>query len=227
MQKHPSSETAPSVLLPTTPLDIAEQSQRRRIIEAMIAGCAEKTYASTTISDIVGRARISRTTFYKRFNDKRECFDATVEFCLDELRAAAGAAHSPGELPPDAVRKATVAVVERMAAQPEMAQLLSGDALSVEPAVVERYRRLVIPALEGLWQAAGEPTNAHIDPRLAFSRAQLLVFNQVAAGRSDRLPELRPEIVYLMVAPFAGHDEAVRQARLAEPDHDASLGSDG
>jgi AcrR family transcriptional regulator len=226
MQKHPSSESVPSVLLPTTPTDIGEQSQRRRIIEAMIGSCAEKTYAATTISDIVGRARISRTTFYKRFSDKRECFDATVDFCLEELREAAAAAHSPGERPADAVRKATVTVVERMAARPALAQLLSGDAVAVEPAVVERYRRLAIPALEGLWEAAGETIKAHIDPRLAFARAQLLVFNQIAAGRSERLPELRPEIVYLAVAPFGGHDEAVKQARLAESDHDGSRESD-
>jgi AcrR family transcriptional regulator len=226
MQKHRSSETVPSVLLPSTPLDIGEQAQRRRIIGAMISSCAEKTYAATTISDIVAGARISRTTFYKRFGDKRECFDATVDFCIEELRRTAAAAHWPGDPPADAARRATVKVVERMAAQPELAQLLSGDAVTVDPAVVERYRRLAIPALAVLWQRAGQETAAHIDPRLAFSRAQLLVFNQIAAGGADRLSELRPEIVYLAVAPFAGHEEAVRQARLAESDDDRVPGSD-
>lgn len=214
-------------MLPTIPVDVGERSQRRRIIQAMISSCAEKTYAATTISDIVGRARISRTTFYKRFADKRDCFDATVDFCLEQLSAAAFGAHSPADPPPDAVRKATVSVVERMAAEPALAQLLSGDALSVEPAVVERYRQLAIPALEALWRAAGRPTTPHIDPRLAFGRAQLLVLNQIAAGGSRQLADLRPEIVYLAVAPFGGHDEAVRQARLARADDDGGLESDG
>jgi AcrR family transcriptional regulator len=226
MQKHPSSETLPSVLLPSMPLDVGELAQRRKIIRAMISSCAEKTYAATTISDIVGRARISRTTFYKRFGDKRECFDAAVEFCLEELRRTAAAAHSPGDPPADAARKATVTVVERMAAEPELAQLLSGDAVTVEAAVVERYRRVAIPALAALWQAAGQETAAHIDPRLAFSRAQLLVFNQIAAGGADELRALRPQIVYLAVAPFAGHKEAVRQARLAETDDDRAPAGD-
>ena len=51
---------------------------------------------------------------------------------------------------------------------------------------------------------------------VAFGRAQLLVFHEVAAGRAERLPALAPNIVYLAIAPFAGHEEALRQARLAK-----------
>ncbi len=200
---------------PTIPVDIGETSQRQRIIDAMIASCAEKTYGGTTITDIVSRARISRTTFYKRFADKRACFDATVDFCLEELRDAARKAHSPDDPPAAAVRRATAATLELMAAQPALAQLLAGDAVSVDPAVVGRYRKLLIPALAGLWERAGASTDSHLDPRLAFGRAQLLIFNQVASGGSAELPELLPDIVYLAVAPFAGHEEALEQARQA------------
>lgn len=218
MQKQSSFETGSSALALTTPTDIGETSQRQRIIEAMIASCAEKSFSGTTITDIVGRARISRTTFYKRFAGKRACFDATVDFCVEELRARARTARQPEDPPPEAVRKATIAILAAMAADPAMAQLLTADAVSVDPTVVERYRRLVIPALEGLWDTAGVPKRSQLDPRLAFGRAQLLIFNQIAADRSARLPELLPEIVYLAIAPFAGHEAAVEQARLAEAD---------
>jgi len=220
MQKQSSSETGSSALTLTTPTDIGEASQRRRITEAMIGSCSEKSFAGTTITDIVARARISRTTFYKHFPDKRACFDATVELCVEELSEAARSAHSPGDPPPEAVRKATIAILEAMAARPALTQLLTADAVSVDPPVVERYRRLVIPALEGLWEAAGAPRRSQLDPRLAFGRAQLLIFRQIAAGRSDRLLELLPEIVYLAVAPFAGHEAALEQAQLAEKDAD-------
>jgi hypothetical protein len=82
--------------------------------------------------------------------------------------------------------------------------------------VVERYRGLLLPALEGLWDAAGMPKPSQLDPRLAFGRAQLLIFNQIAAGGSDQLPDLLPEMIYLAVAPFAGHDAAIEQVRVAE-----------
>jgi len=216
MQKQGGSHTVPGVLDPTIPFDIGEQSQRQRIIDAMIESCAEKTYAATTIADIVKRASISRTTFYKRFPNKRACFDGAIDSCIEALRAAAAAAHSPSDAPPEAVRKAAAAILGLMSSRPALAQLVAGDAVTVEPAVVSRYRKLLIPALESLWDAADEPRQSHADPRLAFGRAQVLIFNQISAGRTAQLPELLSEIVYIGLLPFAGHEEAMRQAQLAD-----------
>jgi AcrR family transcriptional regulator len=199
MQKRSSSEIASNVLEPTISPRAGALSQRQRIIDAMIASCAEKTYPATTITDIVSGARISRTTFYKRFPDKRACFDAALDACIEEVREAARASHSSADAPAQAVRKATIAVLDLM----------------VEPAVLRRYRKLLIPAMEGLWANAGKVPQPHIDPRLAFGRVHVLIFNQLAAGRADRLQDLRPELVYLAVAPFGGHGEALKQSQLA------------
>src|SRR5215211_4848091 len=118
MQKHRSSETVAGVLQPTTPPDIGLRNQRQRIIDAMIDSCAEKTYATTTITDIVARARISRTTFYKQFDDKRACFDAAVAHCIEQLQGVAAAAHEADDAPADAVRKGTSAVIQALAERP-------------------------------------------------------------------------------------------------------------
>lgn len=216
MQEQGSSETPGSVLHPSTPPDIARRSQRQRIIDATIESCAEKTYAATTITDIVGRARISRTTFYKHFEDKRACFDATIDYCVEELREVAVSAQSTSDSPGDAARKAASAVVAALAERPGFAQLLAGDAMTVDPAVIARYRRVTIPALEALWSKDGETADAHTDPHLAFGQAQVLILNQIAAGQPERLPELVPEIVYLAVSPYGGHEEALEQSRLAD-----------
>jgi AcrR family transcriptional regulator len=218
MQKHRSSEGEASVLKPTVPPDIGSRTQRARIIDAIVESCAEKTYAGTTITDIVGRAHISRTTFYKHFDDKRACFDAAVAYCLAELQNVAAAAHDGSDEAADATRKATAAVLGALAERPGLAQLLSGDAIAVDPAAIERYRRATIPALEGLWGERGENPQPHLDPRLAFGQAQVLLLNQIASGKTDRLPELLPEMVYLAVSPYGGHEEALRQSRLAGND---------
>ncbi|HEU4739690.1 MAG TPA: TetR/AcrR family transcriptional regulator [Solirubrobacterales bacterium] len=215
MQKQRSSESPGSVLRPTVSPDLAGQTQRQRIIDGLIESCAEKTYAATTITDIVGRAHISRTTFYKHFDDKRSCFDAALDHCLSELQDIAAASHGPGDPPADAARKAAISVLETLAAQPGLAQILTGDAIALQPKVVERYRRATVPALEALWRTDGDEPQAHTDPRLAFGQAQVLILNQIATGKADRLPELRGEIVYLTVSPYGGHEEALEQARLA------------
>jgi AcrR family transcriptional regulator len=217
MQKQSSSEMAPTLLNPTIPVDIGLQSQKRRIIEAMVASCAEKTYAETTISDVVSGASISRTTFYKRFDDKRACFDAALDHCIAEVQAVLAASVSGADSPAEAVRKASAAMLELLAAKPALANLLAVEAVAVDPAVTKRYRGLVIPALENLWIGGGTG-RSQMSSGLAFGRAQLLVISQVAGGRAKQLPELQPEIVYLALAPFGGHDEAVRQAQLAVED---------
>lgn len=218
MQKQRGIETVRSVLDPTLPVDLGVLSQRQRIIDAMVDSCAEKTYAATTIADIVSRASISRTTFYKRFNGKRECFDAALDWCIEQLKAAAADSYSASDSASQTVRKAAAAMLDLMAARPALAQLVMGEATFVEADVMRRYRRILIPALEDLWSASGEPRHSHTDPRLSFGRAQVLIYNQILADRTEQLPELLPELVYIALLPFAGHEEALRQAQLAGAD---------
>jgi AcrR family transcriptional regulator len=215
MQKQRGTETVRIVLGPTIPEDVGVISQRRRIIDALVESCAEKTYAGTTIADIVGRASISRTTFYKRFEGKRECFDAALDACLDELAAAVAASYSSADPPPLAIRKGVAATLELMAAKPALAQLVMGEAVAVDPGVAKRYRDLLIPAYERLWDGDGARPQPRTDPRLSFGRAQVLVYNRILAGRTAELPQLLPDLVYIALLPFAGHDEALEQARLA------------
>jgi AcrR family transcriptional regulator len=204
-----------SALGPTSAPGLGAADQRRRIIDAMIDSCAEKTYAATTITDIVAKARISRTTFYKQFDDKRACFDAAIGHCIEQLQEVAASAQDQDDPPDDAVRKAATAVIDALAERPGLAQLLTGDAIAVEPRVIECYRKATIPGLEALWSRRDGSAQAHSDPRLAFGKAQVLILNQIAIGAADRLPELLPEIVYLAVTPFGGHEAALHQSRLA------------
>jgi len=182
----------------------------------MVACCAEKTFAATTIADLVSRASVSRTTFYKLFTDKRDCFDAAVTQCTDRLAMTLAVAAQGYDSPAEATRRGAAAGLELLAAEPELALVLGGDVIGVDPDRVEGYGSMMVPALEDLWSEAGEPPRKHSSPGLAVGRAQLLVFHEVAAGRAERLPGLLPDIVYLAIAPFAGHEEALLQARLAE-----------
>jgi AcrR family transcriptional regulator len=181
----------------------------------MVACCARKTYAGTTIADVVSEASVSRTTFYKLFNDKRDCFDAAATHCIDRIATTVATAAAGHDSPAEATRLGAVAMLDLLAAEPELALLLSGDVVGVDPGLVERYSAFTVPALEGIWEREGMPPPKHLSPGLAFGRAQLLVFHEVSAGRPERLPALVPDIVYLAIAPFAGHDEALRQARAA------------
>jgi AcrR family transcriptional regulator len=54
-------------------------NQRARLQGAMVAAVAQSGYADTTIKQLVSLAGVSRTTFYRHFADKEQCFLATYD----------------------------------------------------------------------------------------------------------------------------------------------------
>jgi AcrR family transcriptional regulator len=194
---------------------VASRVKRQRILDAIAASCAEKTFASTTIADIVSRAGVSRATFYKHFPNKRSCFDAAVEWFVDELRAVCRAAHSDAADGPENVRRAIAAALVLMTAAPDYTRLMVIEAIAVDPGLINRFRTLLIAALRVASDNADDTLPSKGTIRTAYGQAQVLVANQILVGRGDELQELLPDIVYIALFPFAGPEEALKQAQLA------------
>src|ERR1700710_2483502 len=76
------------VLATTLAPDAGLRAREEKVIRAMAAVCAERTYAATSIAEVVRRAGISSRTFYKLFPGKRECFDAALAAFAAELERA-------------------------------------------------------------------------------------------------------------------------------------------
>ncbi len=62
-----------------TPRQEAKKNQRERLFAAMVATVDEKGYEATTVADLVELSGVSRSAFYKHFEDKQACFLAAVE----------------------------------------------------------------------------------------------------------------------------------------------------
>lgn len=62
-----------------------QQSFRRRLLDALAESIVEIGYQSTTVADIVRRARTSRRTFYEHFAGKEECFVALLTDANTEM----------------------------------------------------------------------------------------------------------------------------------------------
>jgi AcrR family transcriptional regulator len=208
-----------SALTPSVPPNIGVQAQQQRILEAMAKSVAEKSVSATTIADIVGCASISRATFYKHFVNKRECFYATADSFLVELRGTAEIAHAESEEGEgsriDSVRDAIAAVIECLVAKPAHTKLLLVEAPIVDPEIVRDYRSLAITALERQLTNGDVASRPKADPEIAFGRAMVLIADYVAARQVEALPSLLPELVYIALLPYAGQEMALAQARLS------------
>ena len=99
----------------------AAAGHRARLTGGLAAAIAEKGYATVTIADVVGHARVSKRTFYEHFADKEACFLAlyseTSDELLDLIAEAAASADGPWD---ERLGAAARAYFERVAGEPEL-----------------------------------------------------------------------------------------------------------
>jgi AcrR family transcriptional regulator len=183
------------------PADLAD-SQRERLLGAMVACVAEKGYEATRVADLVTISGVSRRTFYELFADKAECFLATLDALVGlvlrpwlhgregswEERARADA-EAFGEMLLAQPAAATVCLVEAAAAGPEALQLLEEAVNGFETlalsAAAESPRRTGMPE---------EMVAAYVGSIQEVARARLL------RGEEAELPRLLGELAELMLS---------------------------
>jgi AcrR family transcriptional regulator len=61
--------------------------QRARMMLALAEVVGEKGYGPTSVADVIGRAGVSRQTFYEQFSSKLDCFLATFDTAGEMLGA--------------------------------------------------------------------------------------------------------------------------------------------
>ncbi|MET0557887.1 MAG: TetR/AcrR family transcriptional regulator [Solirubrobacterales bacterium] len=199
---------------------VVAHSQRERILNAMAATCASKGFGATTIADIVEPAGVSRATFYELFKDKEDCLQASMELSLADVMGRIVEVYSPDKPWATMVRDATRVFLELLASRPEFARMALLEAPAAGGRSLEMYAsaKRVLQAL--LDRGRSDPLEEEAIPssagRGALAAAEQLIVGQILAGNTERLPELLPDIVYIITIPYLGQDEALRQSREAE-----------
>ena len=69
------------------------QIQRSRMLAAAVEAVEDVGYARMTVAQVIGRARVSRKTFYDVFTDREDCFLAAFEQALGQARLIAQEAY--------------------------------------------------------------------------------------------------------------------------------------
>ena len=119
-----------------TPLQKGRKAtQRERLLAGMVAAANKEGYSGASVSAVISAAGVSRPTFYDYFEDRDDCFIATIVDVhgrlLSEVRAAV--ADAP---PEQAVAAAIRTLVAFVSAQPPAARFLMKEALAGGPAAL-------------------------------------------------------------------------------------------
>jgi AcrR family transcriptional regulator len=202
------------------PEPLIAHSQRERLLMAMAEACATKGFGATTIADICEPAGVSRATFYELFADKEDCLQASMELSLADAMGRVVEVYSPDKPWATMVRDSTATVLELLASRPAFARMALIEAPAAGGCSYEMYAsgKRVLQAL--LDRGRNDPIEEQAIPssagRGALAAAESLIVGQILAGNTERLPELLPDIVYIVTIPYLGQDEALRQSREAE-----------
>jgi AcrR family transcriptional regulator len=176
---------------------------------------ATKGYGAATVADLTGEAGISRTTFYELFADREACFLAAYDGHIDALVRRISSAYEAEERWPDRARAGLAALLEALAAEPELARLVLVDVDAAGPAAQRRHRAAVqrlTPFIdEGRDFAPGGrevPANAS---RMAAGAVVGLIADELVDGRSKELPSLLSDVLFATLVTFLGPDAAARE----------------
>jgi len=183
----------------------------------MLREVGERGYAATTVSDVVGRAQVSRSAFYVLFDDKQDCFLAACDEVGERTVArVAGLASQPSWL--DALNVGFDDFLVWWNAQPGlMAAFLVDMPTAGRPALEQRDRQIARFAeiLDALAARAREeqpelPPLPELATRCLISGIFDLFGREIRAGRRERLAVLREPVLALVIRTLADDATAAK-----------------
>jgi hypothetical protein len=184
------------------------QSERARLLEAMLEELVEKGYGEVEVEGALERAHLGGEEWSALFVDKDACLVAAFDQLTEQLRAAIVEGCARGSDWPSRVAGGLQVLLVRLAGRAQMAEALARTFPSIGPEAQARYQAFVeslAPLLsEGReFSGIGEELPVEVE-LLAVGAAEAIVFEQIQAGRTARLGELGPEILFSVLVPFLG-----------------------
>ena len=193
-----------------------ESSRRQDILAAMIRVVGAKGYKETSVADVIEEAEASRTTFYKHFEDKHDCFLAAYQRMVDQVFGEIVANCDGDATWTTRMTAGLTTLVDRFADDPELARTAivevaaaGAEARQLHTEAIARFTRYLDAGRE-LVPDKQLPENISLMSAGAVSG---LIFDELLAGRADRLPDRLPDLLFAMLVPYVGPQAATAEMR--------------
>jgi AcrR family transcriptional regulator len=196
--------------------------QRGRILTAAVEAVDEVGYARTTVAGIIGRARVSRKTFYEIFTDREDCFLAAFDHAVSRATLISAGAFESESSWRDGTRRALAQLLLFMDEEPGLASLLVVEALAAGERVQGRRREVLDELAAVIDRGRGD---ASIDREPSLLVAQSVVGGVLAvlharllAVDPAPLTDLLGPLMSVIVRPYLGAAAARRELRIRAPE---------
>jgi AcrR family transcriptional regulator len=194
------------------------ESRRQLILAAMVRVVGDKGYKDTSVADVIEEAETSRTTFYKYFEDKHDCFLAAYEMLVEQVFEEILANCDGGQPWLARVTTGLSTIVDLFAVDPALARTAvvevaaaGSEARQLHWDAIARLTKYLDPGRE-LAPGKELPENISLMSAGAVSG---LIFDELLAGRAAELPARLPDLLFAMLVPYMGPQAAAAEMRKA------------
>jgi AcrR family transcriptional regulator len=188
------------------PRTVVTQIQRDRLLRAMARTVAEYGYQETTVRRLLGRAGLSRRTYYELFEDKEDCFLAAYDEAVDHMLALAAKGYAEGETPAERIERGLRAFLQFCADEPDIARMCIVEVLAAGPAARERRAETMdrlADLMEGaLHELRGDERLSKLAARGLVGGVHELIYTPIDRGETEGLPDLAEQVVSSQIAPL-------------------------
>jgi len=200
------------------PPELVARSQRERLLAAVIRVSAAKGYRASSVADILSEAGVGRETFYRHFKDREDCFVTANDALVADLEKRVQLAYQGPGAWPERVRAGLAVVLDWFASSPEIARVMLIEMGTVGPIASVRFRetlrRFTTLLDEGADFAEGAPDLPNL-ATLAGGVVFARVYEEVALGDCEALPELLPQLTFELLLPYLGEEAAAGEREKA------------
>jgi len=193
--------------------DQVAASQRNRILDAMSELAGEEGFYTTTIADVIKRAGVTRKAFYKRFEDKEQCFIAAYERELARLLTLTLEAFETQDEWADRVRAALSALLHALARKSTAARVCFIEVMTAGPRAIAS-RNEAMRGFTIIFDVGRLEDDRARPPALALNMVggmSEIIHREIAAGKTEELPAVLPDLMYTAVLPILGPEAAERE----------------
>jgi AcrR family transcriptional regulator len=141
------------------------RNQRERMYAAMVAAVAENGYEATRVADVVKLSGVSRSAFYKHFEDKLGCFLATLDETATLAYEQLAKAYDMGRPWEERLRVVADAFLDLLLEQPAAARLCLVEVYAAGPQAVQRLDLAIFNAESAVVNAFAESPERDGMPR--------------------------------------------------------------
>jgi AcrR family transcriptional regulator len=188
------------------PRPVVTQIQRDRLLRAMARTVAEYGYQETTVRRLLGRAGLSRRTYYELFEDKEDCFLAAYDEAVDHILGLATEAYREGTSPEERIEHALRALLQFCADEPDVARMCIVEVLAAGATARARradtMERLATLMEDALQELRGDERLSKLAARGLVGGVHELIYTPIDRGETESLPDLAEQIVSSQITPL-------------------------